>query len=223
MNRKILILFATLLLTAAGASAQSRRAPISPYQYGHRWYFSLQAGPMVSFGENSESFGAAGHGWDVFTAHAALAIGYNFNDAWDMRVSGSYSYNPGACIAYDGHYPFHFHAAHLFADAVLSYNALAELNIPFNPKTYVGLGGAYTFGFTDPEHPFQMPQGPNIVPGFRVGGIAERDYPGGFGWFIDLGAEVFTDWYNGLEPVSFPLDVEIKVSFGIIYHFPLNK
>lgn len=220
--RKITLVVAALLLTMITVAASPRLKPYSPYQYGHRWYFSLQAGPMISVGEFSSAFAQNDRPWDIFSWHGALSIGYNFNDAWDLRISGSYSYNPGCLNPYGGFYPYHFQAAHLFADAVINPNGLAELNIPFSPKFYLGLGAAYTHSFTEVDHPFQTLSPQNIVPGVRLGGIAEWDSPSGFGWFIDLGAEAFYDWYNGQAPEGFILDLEFKLSLGIIYHFPLK-
>lgn len=221
--RKIALVVAALLLTMVSFAAKPRLKPVSPYQYGQRWYFSVQAGPMVSVGEYSSTFAKNDRPFDILTWHGALSIGYNFNDAWDLRISGSYSYNPGSLNPYGGFFPYHFQAAHLFADAIINTNGLAELNIPFSPKFYLGLGAAYTHSFTETNHPFQTLSPQNFVPGVRLGGIAEWDTPSGFGWFIDLGVEGFWDWYNGQAPEGFILDLEFKLSFGIIYHFPLSK
>lgn len=221
--RKFALLVAALLLTTAAFAARPFMKPYSPYQYGQRWYFSVQAGPMVSVGEYSSTFAKNDRPFDILTWHGALSIGYNFNDAWDLRISGSYSYNPGSLNPYGGFFPYHFQAAHLFADAIINTNGLAELNIPFSPKFYLGLGAAYTHSFTETNHPFQTLSPQNFVPGVRLGGIAEWDTPSGFGWFIDLGIEGFWDWYNGQAPEGFILDLEFKLSFGLIYHFPLAK
>jgi hypothetical protein len=104
----------------------------------------------------------------------------------------------------------------------LNYSALAEYNIPFNLKTYAGLGGAFTHRFTEVEHPFQELQAYNIVPGVRLGGIIEIDYKSGFGWFLDLGAEAFLDRYDG-QVAGSPVDFAFKLSFGVIYHLPLIR
>ena len=221
--RKIAAVVVALMVATMAFAAKPRLKPVSPYQYGHRWYISLQGGPMISVGEFSSSFSENGHGWDLLSWHGALSLGYNFNDAWDLRISGSYSYNPGALNPYAGFHPYHFQAAHLFADAIINFNGLAEYNISFNPKVYMGLGAAYTHSFTATDHPFQTLSPRNVVPGVRLGGIAEFDSPNGFGWFIDLGAEGFFDWYNGQAPEGFLLDMEFKLSFGIIYHFPLKN
>ena len=82
---------------------------------------------------------------------------------------------------------------------------------------------AYTFGYSEVDHPYQVVEGPNLLPGLRFGGIIEFDSPSGFGWYIDGGVECFSDWYNGLEPDRFPIDMILKLSFGIIYHIPSAK
>lgn len=223
MIRKTALLSVALLLGTVSYAARPLPDRYSPFQYGHRWYFSLQAGAAAPTSENLSSYGANGQPLGVLAWHGALSFGYNFTDAWDLRIQGSYNYSAGALAPYQGFYPYHYHAVHLFADAVLNYNALAENNVPFSPKTYVGIGGAYSFGFTDILHPYQVLDYPNLSPAVRLGIILERDSPGGFGWFVDLGAEAFTDWYNGHESDKFPLEILLKLSFGVIYHFPLHK
>lgn len=220
--RKLLIFLAVLSLTAGACMARSLPDRYSPFQYSHRWYFSFQAGPVLSATEYMDSFAKNGKWFDSISWHGALAFGYNFTDAWDLRISGIYGYNAGALSPYQGFYPYRFHAAQLFADMILNYNALGEYNVPFNFKTYIGLGGAYTFGFTNLLHPYQVLDSPNLVPAARIGAILEYDYKSGFGWFADICAEAHTDWYNGHESEKFPLDMGLKLSFGVIYHFPLK-
>ena len=221
MTRKIALLLAAMLMSV---SALARPLPgrYSPYQYGHRWYISFQAGPALSVAEYLETYSENGKGFDALSWHGAFSFGYNFTDAWDLRISADYGYKAGALAPYYSFRPYHFHAAHLFADMVLNYNALADYNTPCNFKTYAGVGAACTFGFTNIVHPFQTLESPNLVPGFRLGAILEYAYKGGFGWFADLGATAFTEWYNGQEPNGFPLDLDFKLTLGIIYHFPLK-
>lgn len=222
MIRKIALLSAAMLLATVTFAARPHPDRYSPYQNGYRWYFSFQGGPVVLLADNMETLGENGQGWDILRWHAALSFGYNFTDAWDLRISGSYGYNAGAMLPYGGFYPYHYFAAHLFADMVLNYNALAERNVPFDFKTYAGLGAAFTHGFTQVEHPFQELSPYNLVPGFRIGAILEYDYRSGFGWFVDLGMEAFYDRYDGQIPMGSPLDLMFKLSLGVIYHFPLK-
>lgn len=223
MYRKIVLLAAALLTAFACLAGTPGRSPISPFQYGHRWYFALQGGATTLFAENADSFSANGQAWDRAGYFGQLSIGYNLSDGYDIRLSGAYTNNSSALIPYGGFYPYRFNAFQLFVDGVVNFHGLAEYNVSFSPKVYVGLGAAFTNGFSTPEHPFQYTEEPNLVPGFRFGGILEFDAPGGFGWFIDAGFEFFTDWYNGVDPVDFPFDITPKLSLGIIYHFPAAK
>lgn len=223
MHRKVVLLIVAGLMAVSGMFAKTRPKPIFPYQYGRRWYFAAQAGPMFTASENVVSYFDNGKGWKAFTPQASLALGYNFNDAWDMRLAGNYSLNAGACAPFNGFYPYRFQTASVFADLALNYYALGEYFPRVSPKTYLGIGMAYTFGYSEVDHPYQVVEGPNLLPGLRLGGILEFDSPGGFGWYIDGGIECFSDWYNGLEPDRFPIDMILKLSFGIIYHIPSAK
>ena len=139
MIRKIALLSAAMLLATVTFAARPLPDRYSPFQYGHRWYISFQAGTGASTSDNLSSYIKNRQALGALTWHGALSLGYNFTDAWEMRVSGSYNYNAGALSPYNGFYPYHFHAAHLFVDAVLNYNALAEHNVRLNPKTYAGI------------------------------------------------------------------------------------
>ena len=223
MYRKIVLLAAALLTAFACLAGTPRRSPVSPFQYGQRWYIALQGGVTTLMGENANSYSANGQAWDRAGYLGQLTIGYNLSDGYELRLSGGYSNNAGALIPYAGFYPFRFNAYQVFVDGVVNFHGLAEYNVSFCPKVYVGLGGALTNGFTPVEHPYQYAEEPNLVPGFRFGGIFEFDAPGGFGWFIDAGFEFYTDWFNGLDPADFPFDITPKLSLGIIYHFPGAK
>ena len=223
MMRKIALLLAAMLLSVTVLSARPHPDRYSPYQHGYRWFMSFQVGPALFVAENMDSYSSYGKAFDSISWHASLAFGYNFTDAWALRVAGVYGYNAGALPPHNQLFPYRYQAAHLFADLILDYNALAEHNVPFNFKTYAGLGAAFTSGFSETDHPYIVPDSPNLSPAVRLGAILEYDYKGGFGWIMDLGAEGYSDWYNGLEPEGFPFEVAFKLSLGIIYHFPLAK
>ena len=224
MNRKIVLLAAALLTASVCLAGTPRRSPNSPYQYGKRLYIAVQGGPMVSFSDNASSYAANDDFWGRFGLQGQLSIGYNFTDAFDIRLSGSYNRPAGALAPWGGFFPYRFNAYHLFADAIWDFNSMGENYVSFSPKVYVGVGAAYTDGYTDdkiePAHSYQYTEGPNLVPGFRFGSIMEFDGKDGFGWFVDFGFEFFTDWYDGLSPATFPFDVDPKLSLGIIYHIP---
>lgn len=220
--KKILILIVALLsLGTTAYSARPHLTPTSPYQHGQRWFFSVQGGPKIGLYDHIGSFFDNGRGWSAITYHGALSVGYNFSDAWSLRVSGGYSRNAGACTPYQGEfYPYTYNAAYAFADGVLDFPALCEINKAFRTKFYAGLGGAYTFGFSDPEHPFEVLNTNNFVPALRLGIILEYCFPGGFGLFSDIAVENFLDRYDGYATgTAIALDSALKLSFGVIWHF----
>ena len=226
--RKIAVFLATLLVGASSLSAQS------PFDYTGRWNVSVQGGLLATVSENTFAYFEQNRGKEIFDLGGAFAVGYDFSGSLGMRVQASYGRNHGSSNVYQTGdkpiYPFQFQNVALFADAILNLNALAENWLPFSPKLYGGLGGAYTFGFTNPNHPFQNPVDKNLVIGFRAGAIAEWDFLSGLGIYADAGIEAFDDWYNGIRPseedhsgrkgyAGFPLDLAAKLQLGLIYHF----
>ena len=227
--RKIAVLLATLLVGASSLSAQS------PFNYTGRWNMSFSGGMLATVSDNTFGYFEQGRGKEIFDLTGSVAIGYDFSGSLGMRVQFGYGRNHGGSNIYqtgDGKtlYPFDFEDFSVFADAILNLNALADNWLPFSPKLYGGLGGAYTFNFTDPKHPFQNPTDKNLVIGIRAGVIAEWDFLSGLGIYADLGIEGYDDWYNGIRPsepdhseklgyAGFPLDLAAKLQLGLIYHF----
>lgn len=226
--RKCFLLMAALLLSAVSLSAQ-----LTPYEYGHRWYFAFQGGPVYFNSDYSNTLPNS-RLLELFSIDAAVALGYNLTDAHELRFSGSYGLRTGVCEDFyrddyydDGEdvpiYTYRFHSTRLSADYVLNMNALAEYNIAFSTKLYAGLGAALTYDFTEPEHPEVWVSDPNLTAAIRVGYILEYDFKDGFGLYFDNGLAFFPDRYNGREVIGFPADMEIHAHLGLIYHFPLNK
>ncbi len=227
--RKIAVILAVLLAGVPSLFAQS------PFDYAGRWNFSVQGGLAVTLSENAFAYTDNGMAKDLLKLQGAAAIGYDFNSYFGVRLAGGYAQHASSANVYDtpGNtkiWPFTYQSVFVFADGVLNLNGLAENFGPFNPKFYAGIGGARTFNFTNPNHPFQNPHDPNFVPGFRAGFIAEVDFQSGLGLFADLGLEAYGDWHNGIRPsdsdqgkykgyAGFPFDLVGKLSLGIIYHF----
>lgn len=227
--RKIAVILAALLAGVPSLFAQS------PFDYAGRWYFSVQGGLAATVSESVFAYTDNGLTKDLIKLQGAAAIGYDFNSYFGVRLAGGYAQHAGSSNVYETGgpnkiWPFQYQSAYVFADGVLNLNGLAENFVPFAPKLYAGLGGAHTFGFTDPHHPFQTPRAKNTVFGMRVGAIAEVDFAFGMGFFFDLGLEAYGDWHNGIRPsekdqaayrgyAGFPFDLVPKASLGIIYHF----
>ena len=231
MMKKTVCIGAALLLGAATLCAQnSEPAP----SHARRVFVSLQGGTALDVFENAFTYRENGKTLKLFTLQGAASAGYDFNDSYGLRLQAAFGNDAGACNVREtsggGFYPYSFRHVTAFADVLLNLNGLAGKVTAFRPKLYVGVGGAYTFGFTDAKHPWQQVTKKNFVPGFRAGFIAEYDLPSGFGFFADLGGEAFQDMYNGLMPSKedqkkyegypgFPMDLRGMLSLGIIYHF----
>ena len=225
--RKCVTLAAALLLGTVSLFAQTR---LTPYEYGQRWFFAFQGGPLYFNSDYCTRLSKAGRTLELFSIGAGVALGYNISDAHAIRFMGNYSRKTGVCEAFVFEdiepapiYTYKFRSLNFFADHVLNYNALAENFMPFTAKTYAGLGLAYTFDFTEPGHPEVWLTDPNLVPGLHFGFLLEYDFKDGFGLYTDLGLAFYFDRYNGRERIGFPLDMEIYLQMGLIYNFPLKN
>ena len=227
--RKCILLAAAMLFSAVSLFAQ-----LTPYEYGHRWYFAFQGGPVYFNSDYCSRLGPEGRYGELFTIGAGAALGYNFDDARAIRVMAHYGRKTGVCEPFEfvnadptedpfPAYTYKFRSINVFADYVVNYNALAEYNMCFSAKNYIGLGVGYTFDFTDPKHPEVLLTDPNLVPGFHFGFLVEYDFKDGFGFYTDLGIAFYFDRYNGRPLIGFPLDMDVIAQLGIIYHIPLTK
>ena len=226
--RKIAIILATLLVGAPSLFAQG------PFDYAGRWNIAIQGGLSATVSDNVFGYTDTGTFKDLLKLQGQAAIGYDFTGSFGVRIAGGYSNHAGSSNIYDTYgkdiWPFTYKSIFGFADVIMNLNGVTGHFSPVAPKFYAGIGGAKTFGFTDPQHPWQNPHDPNFVFGMRGGFIAEVDLPAGLGFFADLGVEAYGDWHNGIRPstldqglyggyAGFPFDLVAKVSLGMIYHF----
>ena len=226
--RKIAVILAAILVGVPALFAQS------PFDYAGRWNFSVLGGLAVTVSDNAFGYTDNGMTKDLLKLQGSAAIGYDFTSGFGVRIAGGYAQHASSSnILETGSknvWPFTYQSIYGFADAILNVNGMAENFVPFSPKFYAGIGMAKTFGFTNPNHPFQNPHDPNFVLGFRGGFIAEIATRSGLGFFADLGLEAYDDWHNGIRPsntdqdrfkgyAGFPFDLVGKLSFGVIYHF----
>lgn len=226
--RKIAVFVVALLAGVPALFAQG------PFDYTGRFNFSVQGGLAATLSENTFAFTDNGKTMELVKPQCALSLGYDFSSYFGVRLSTAYAQHAGSSNVYDTpetdiYWPFTYHSVSVFADGILNLNTLSENFMPFSPKLYAGLGGARTFNFTNPHHPFQNPHNGNTVIGFRAGAIAEFDLPFGLGFFADLGLEAYNDWHNGIRPAEsdqqwykgyagFPFDLVGRLSLGVIYH-----
>ena len=226
--KRTVFLGIALLLGAASLYAQK------PLTQKGRVSLYVMAGPALSLHENAFSYRDEGRSMELLDLQYAAAVGYDFSEAVGLRFQGAFGKDAAACnvrqTAGNGFYPYTFKHVNGFADVVLNLSGLSGKATVFRPKIYAGLGGAYTFGFTDPGHPWQKITTKNTVFGFRGGFIAEYNFPFGLGMFMDLCGEAYTDMYNGLMPsdedqqnyegyAGLPFDLRGIASFGLVFRF----
>ena len=237
--KKLFVLVVSLLAICLPALADdplSHSAPDSTKK-ASGWYIALDAGPMYNEYENAFTY--RDNGKSLFSYQVALSGGYDFNEAFGVRVQVEGGKNLAANNFYQtsdgGFWPYEFYNVSGFADGVLDLVGLRNKENPFRPKLYGGVGLAHTFGFnylTQTKHPWQwdMVSKSNTVFGFRLGAIAEYDFDFGLGIYADLRGEAYTDQFNGLMPSKedfdnfegypgFPFDLRAMLSLGLIYKF----
>ena len=205
-----------LLLGAASLHAQ-----LTPYEYGKRWYVSLQGGPVYFNGDWSYVFREKQGEWltPVMPVWGAAA-GYSVANGHEFRLAAYYGKKKATCISYNYElYPYTFQSVSVFTDYVLAFMSLEENFCPFSPKLYVGPGVSYTFDFSDPHHPKRVVNGPNWAGGLNLGTILEYNFPSGFGLFTDIGITYWADPYDGQGWYNFKLDMDVGVQLGVVYHF----
>jgi len=216
---------AALLLGASSLFAQ-----MTPYEYGHRWNISVQGGSVLFTGDYSSQLLKQWAFHKMISTGGSMSLGYNVTDAHEVRLTAVYGRRKDVCEPFvftdpetkeieTTTYTYNFRTAQLFVDYVLNYNALAEYNIALNPKSYYGLGAAMSYDFSEPGHPEVWLSDPNLVPAVRLGFILEYDLPSGLGFLADFGASLYWDRFNGRPRISFPVDMDLILQFGMIYHF----
>lgn len=206
-----------------------------------KMYISLQGGGLVSLNENYRTYGDNGKNSDLLTGLGSAALGYQFTPVSGVRVWAGYAGNRGACNSKEtsGHrfYPYKFNSINAFVDYVMDFSGFNDSDWTVVPKLYAGIGVGSTFGFEKtPDnpapgnqlHPFQEVSDKNSALGFRGGFILEFMVSKSFGILADLGGELYTDGYNGINPKkevsesgdkNFPLDFRGVASLGVAIHF----
>lgn len=195
----------------------------------------------VSASENAYSYREEGCFSDLIKPQGYVSLGYDFNRAFGARLSVGYGTEASAYNykeSYNVFRPYTFKGVEAFADLVVNLKGLGDRVGPFSPKLYAGIGYAHTWGMKDGFDNTilywakKYRTDPNNSFGFRGGFIAEYDFRNGFGLFCNLGAEFFTDRFNGQNPrqwkdteyydpakPGFPFDVRASASLGVVYHF----
>ena len=229
--KRLVCTFAVLLVTALGLFAQEDQAD---KKVEKPWNIALKGGGDFSLYENAFTYKENGQFAKLINYQGGLAIGYDFTKRFGIRLDAIYAKNAGAGNTLEtsahGFYPYTFSSVSAFLDAVMNLNPLGTV---FHPKFYAGLGGAYAFGFTDMDHPWQELPKHSGAFGIRLGFIAEVKVSPTVGIYADFASEGFTDKFNGIIPTKedrqdkekyqgypgFPFDVRGLASLGVCFHF----
>lgn len=237
MKLKKLIPFCvlTLFLTGPGFSASAQKPELP-------WHVAFRAGIVGNVYENVGSYLDHKKVFNLITPSFGITAGYDFTEAFSLRMTLSSDANAGACNSKESgglFYPYRFSSLNVFADAMLNLSRRARAR-SFVPKLYVGLGYAHTFNFTkkfEGTHPWANMYGElphvvlnNHVMGFRAGFLLEYLLTPEVGILMDLCGELYTDLYDGLQPAradqdqfsgygGFPFDARGILTLGLAYHF----
>ena len=226
MKKALCMALCAIVAGGVGLHAQ-KRTPIEKH-----WSLGLDAGLIVSLNENSFSYARNHQVGGLLTLHKGIQAGYDFTAPFGIRASLAWDRNAGACNVQEtgnkqGFYPYKFSSLNGFVDFMLGFRK-SEKTL-FCPKLYLGIGGAYTFNYTDSGHPWQKVDDPSGAFGMRLGAIFEWRLSPVIGLQLDLCGEAYTDHYNGLEPnkgdqskvegyAGFPLDLRGIASVGILFY-----
>ena len=180
MNSKYLIFWLLVLSLVPGISARGQETAGRPE---YPWHASINVGMVGNVYENVGSYFRHNKAYDLVTGSLSVSAGYDFTEAFSVRLSLASDKNAGACNSLQsggGFYPYVFSSLNVFADAL--YN-VSRRRGHFVPKFYLGLGFAHTFNFRkerDWSHDWESVHGElpfvrtsNVVFGFRGGFLGE--------------------------------------------------
>lgn len=196
------------------------------------FYLGVEAGVMGNLYENAFSYVRNGQFGGLITMHRGLLVGYRLSVPFSVRAELAYDRNAGAANVQEtgsgtGFYPYKFDSFNGFADFIFTYGQ--EEMDKVRPQFYLGLGGAYTFNYTDSGHPWQKIQNPSGAFGFRLGFMLHWRINPLIAVVLDIKGEGYTDMYNGLQPnkadqarvdgyAGFPLDLRGIAAVGVQFY-----
>ena len=198
------------------------------------FFLSAQGGFLVSVNENSFMYSREGLMPDLITMQGSVMVGVYVSNHFSLRASLGYGNNASANntenTASRRFYPYNFKSVNAFFDVAYDFLDRNMTSHFFLPRVYLGAGFAHSFGFTSSGHPWQKSKENVNTFGFRAGATGEFQLSKTFSVFLDLCAEAYGDWYNGLRPskadqkkvdgyAGFPFDMRGVASVGVMFHF----
>lgn len=174
--------------------------------------------------------------WTEFSSYpwsggAFLALGREFTPLWGWRAAIRFNHNKSRNVPVcESSETWGWNNWGFFGDLTFDVtDALrkktAKRRIPkFNLKAFVGVGGAYTWGFDSVPLSYTNPysRASKFVPSFRFGATAT--YRLSYRWRIgvELSQTMFEDHFNGVA-YDAPLDGRTNLKVGLTYLFKKKK
>ena len=174
--------------------------------------------------------------WTEFSSYpwsggAFLALGREFTPLWGWRAAIRFNHNKSRNVPVcESSETWGWNNWGFFGDLTFDVtDALrkktAKRRIPkFNLKAFVGVGGAYTWGFDSVPLSYTNPysRASKFVPAFRFGATAT--YRLSYRWRIgvELSQSMFEDHFNGVA-YDAPLDGRTNLKVGLTYLFKKKK
>lgn len=188
------------------------------------WYFQLYGGINKSANENLPWTEFSKYPW---AAGAFIGVGKEFSPVWGWRVTFRYNHNKSRnvqeCESPD---TWSWDNLGLFADMTCDLtDALGHGDLKegkeyrrWNVKAFAGIGGGYTFNFTEVPLSYTEPynRGSQVVGGARVGLTATYRIARNWRVGAELSHTMFLDNFNGVK-AGIPFDARTNLSVGVTY------
>lgn len=192
------------------------------------FYLQLMGGANKSANENLP--------WTEFSKYPLsggvfIGFGQEITPIWGWRVAARFNHNKSRNVQKcENAQTWGWYNVGLFADATFDVTdawqrSYAVSKTPvFNLKAFVGLGGAYTFGFDDVPLSYAVgySRESRVVPAMRVGLTAGFHVAQNWRIGAELCYTAFADRFNGVK-TGCQLDGRSNLSVGITYIFGKKK
>lgn len=214
----VMLLAGTVSLHAESVENDTRNKLKDPL------YFQLYGGINKSANENLPWTEFSKYPW---AAGAFIGVGKEFTPVWGWHVAFRYNRNKSRnvqeCESPD---TWSWDNLGLFADVTLDLtDAICRRNLKegkkyrrWNVKAFAGIGGGYTFNFTEVPLSYSDPynRGSQVVGGARAGITATYRVAKNWRVGAELSHTMFLDNFNGVE-AGMPFDARTNLSVGVTY------
>ena len=209
--KRIIIAISVVVLSLVSSNANAQTG----------WYAGIHGGISYSANENTKYGDFA----ELLNGSALYSVGFDFSNAWGVRVMGGYGANTSASNYveskrdYDDYYTLKDFSSFVDGTLNLSYLLNKRTDNSLVVKAFAGLGAAYAWAYGDVKlNNYHISDTEQFALGMRGGLNAEYRLSDKLGAQVDAALALFQDNYNGVN-AGFTFDAKATVSFGLVYHF----